>query len=423
MPHEVLMPALGMAQDTGLIVSWLKRPGDKVRQGDALFEVETDKATMEVEAAADGYLTDVQADAGAEVPVGRVIALISETAEDSGTVAQAAEAPKQAADTLPKGAEVIMPALGMAQDTGLIVAWHKAPGDAVAAGDILFEVETDKSTMEVEAGQDGYVAALLAEAGEEAPVGEVIAVISAGKPAVPVQRSLSVRSAPRSTQPAKADRRTPLGVPAPASGGAPRRGDGRILASPKVRRVALAEGLDLTRLVDAGHSQPFHMRDLETLRAMKGAGPAVAAGQAAVCHLTAQADDGITAFAAWASGIAGITDTAALLAGLAAGSLGRDAVIVVERFGRDRCYKASALLGETVPADARPVLRLRDLRGSPVRTVHMGAEDLPVLTLTGAGSDLTVTLECAAGHLEPGDALVLLSNFAGRISEPLRHLL
>jgi pyruvate/2-oxoglutarate dehydrogenase complex dihydrolipoamide acyltransferase (E2) component len=54
MPHDVIMPALGMAQDTGLIVSWLKKPGDAVKTGDALFEVETDKAVMEVEAVADG---------------------------------------------------------------------------------------------------------------------------------------------------------------------------------------------------------------------------------------------------------------------------------------------------------------------------------------------------------------------------------
>ncbi|MBV6638758.1 MAG: lipoyl domain-containing protein, partial [Mameliella sp.] len=47
--------------------------------------------------------------------------------------------------------DVIMPALGMAQDSGLIVAWHKEPGAAVATGDVLFEVETDKATMEVEA--------------------------------------------------------------------------------------------------------------------------------------------------------------------------------------------------------------------------------------------------------------------------------
>ena len=54
MPHDVTMPQLGMAQDAGKIVSWLKKPGDAVSKGDALFEVETDKATMEVEAQADG---------------------------------------------------------------------------------------------------------------------------------------------------------------------------------------------------------------------------------------------------------------------------------------------------------------------------------------------------------------------------------
>src|SRR6056297_2792541 len=99
MPHEVIMPALGMAQDTGKIVSWLKKPGDAVNAGDALFEVETDKATMEVEAPADGYLTDVQAGDGEDVPVGNVIALISDTAQDSGNVA--APAPVADEDAAP----------------------------------------------------------------------------------------------------------------------------------------------------------------------------------------------------------------------------------------------------------------------------------------------------------------------------------
>ncbi len=84
MPHEVIMPALGMAQDTGQIVAWLKQPGDAVKAGDALMEVETDKATMEVEAAADGYLTDVRAAAGDNVPVGDVVAMISESADGAG---------------------------------------------------------------------------------------------------------------------------------------------------------------------------------------------------------------------------------------------------------------------------------------------------------------------------------------------------
>jgi pyruvate/2-oxoglutarate dehydrogenase complex dihydrolipoamide acyltransferase (E2) component len=79
MPREVIMPALGMAQSTGLIVAWLKQPGEKVKAGEALMEVETDKAVMEVEAQADGFLTDVRASAGDTVPVGDVVALISET--------------------------------------------------------------------------------------------------------------------------------------------------------------------------------------------------------------------------------------------------------------------------------------------------------------------------------------------------------
>ena len=73
MPHEVIMPALGMAQDTGHIVAWHKAAGDAVVSGDVLFEVETDKATMEVEAQASGTLTRVTAGEGADVPVGAPI--------------------------------------------------------------------------------------------------------------------------------------------------------------------------------------------------------------------------------------------------------------------------------------------------------------------------------------------------------------
>ena len=189
MPLDVIMPALGMAQDTGLIVAWHKSPGDQVAEGDVLFEVETDKATMEVEAASAGYLTDVAAEAGAEIPVGNVIARISETPEGTGTAAPAPAAAAPAEDDLPEGNSVIMPTLGMAQDTGLIVSWQKAPGDAVAADDVLFEVETDKSTVEVPAGFDGFFAAQLANAGEDIPVGQVIAIISTQKPARTVKRS------------------------------------------------------------------------------------------------------------------------------------------------------------------------------------------------------------------------------------------
>ena len=76
LPHDVIMPALGMNQNTGKILSWLKGKGDTVNIGDPLMEVETDKAVVEVEAQANGILTEVRHAAGSEVPVGHVIAVI-----------------------------------------------------------------------------------------------------------------------------------------------------------------------------------------------------------------------------------------------------------------------------------------------------------------------------------------------------------
>ncbi len=172
MAHEVIMPALGMAQETGKIISWQKQPGDAVKAGDVLMEVETDKAVMEVEALADGYLGSVSAVAGEDVPVGQIVALISDTA-DTAPVPAPVTATESA--EIPDGQSIIMPALGMAQETGLIVTWHKAPGDKVAADEILLDVETDKSTMEVPAGHDGFIAALIAEAGQEIPFDACVA--------------------------------------------------------------------------------------------------------------------------------------------------------------------------------------------------------------------------------------------------------
>ena len=432
MPHEVIMPALGMAQDTGKIVSWLKSSGDAVKTGDALFEVETDKATMEVESPADGYLTDVQAEAGEDVPVGNVIALVSDTAEGSGKVVQTPAKANSCDDTpLPDGKAVIMPALGMAQDTGVIVAWHKGLGDAVAADDILFEVETDKATMEVEAGAVGFVAALLAEATEAAPVGDTIAIISAEKPANPVQRSIADGGA---AKPAASPNPAPTAKdePKPAPGKAPKAQaatspDGRILASPKARRLALEQGLDLNRLVMVGHPQPFHVADLEVLRAL----PAETVGHTATSsrRLTANLPTvGFGAFAAWAAENADLQDANALLAGLAAASLGRvTATIAVESFGQSRAYRVPAGPFSAITKaedDSAPALILRDLRMSRVSTVDLGAEeDAPILTLTQASSGLSITLECASQDLTAGEAVNLLSEFAGRMEQPLRHLL
>ncbi len=90
MPHEVIMLALGMVQDTGLIVAWHRSSGDTVKADDVLFEVETDKSTVEVPAGADGVVTQIRHAAGTEVPVGDVIALIGDSAEEALTQAERA---------------------------------------------------------------------------------------------------------------------------------------------------------------------------------------------------------------------------------------------------------------------------------------------------------------------------------------------
>jgi pyruvate dehydrogenase E2 component (dihydrolipoamide acetyltransferase) len=76
MATPVILPALGMSQDTGKIVQWLKREGEHVRKGEPLVEIETDKATVEIEAPTDGTLERVTSVAGEDVPVGQVIALL-----------------------------------------------------------------------------------------------------------------------------------------------------------------------------------------------------------------------------------------------------------------------------------------------------------------------------------------------------------
>src|SRR5262249_19425661 len=71
MPTQVIMPALEMAQETGKVIHWLKHPGETVRKGEPIVEIETDKVTVEIEAPASGVLRDVTAAEGDVVPVAR----------------------------------------------------------------------------------------------------------------------------------------------------------------------------------------------------------------------------------------------------------------------------------------------------------------------------------------------------------------
>jgi pyruvate dehydrogenase E2 component (dihydrolipoamide acetyltransferase) len=137
MPAEVIMPALGMAQETGLVVQWRKKAGDAVEKGEPLLEVETDKAVVEVEAPASGILAQVTAEEGAQVPVGERIALILLAGEEEPPAAGAPTPPLEAVTTGPDPGvtqELPRPATGSEEPATLVPASPKARRIAAEAG-------------------------------------------------------------------------------------------------------------------------------------------------------------------------------------------------------------------------------------------------------------------------------------------------
>src|SRR3954466_4156204 len=108
MPINILMPALSPTMEKGNLAKWLKKEGDTVKSGDVIAEIETDKATMEVEAVDEGTIAKILVPEGtADVPVNNVIAVLASEGEDvkSAGAAPAAQPPKAAAP--PKSAPVI----------------------------------------------------------------------------------------------------------------------------------------------------------------------------------------------------------------------------------------------------------------------------------------------------------------------------
>ncbi len=97
---DVLMPQLGETVAEGKITQWFKAAGDTVKPGEALFEIETDKTSMEVEATAAGVLAEIRAGQGETVPVGTIVAVISESGAGVAPAARV-EAPKPAHCVLP----------------------------------------------------------------------------------------------------------------------------------------------------------------------------------------------------------------------------------------------------------------------------------------------------------------------------------
>ena len=179
--------------------------------------------------------------------------------------------------------EIKMPALSPTMESGTLAKWNVAVGDEVRSGDVIAEIETDKATMEVEAVDEGIIAAIVVDAGaQNVAVGAVIAVLAEDGEdvaAAAAQAGKAEAAAPSMPSPVSAPDKAPVSAPdkapvaSPVNPGSSQKA-GRIFASPLARRIAADRGIDLAGLSGSGPHGRILRRDVE-------AAPTVAEGGAA----------------------------------------------------------------------------------------------------------------------------------------------
>ena len=327
--------------------------------------------------------------------------------------------------------DVIMPALGMTQDSGTIVAWRKSDGDPVEEGEILFEVETDKAVMEIASEHSGFLTSVLYAKGAEVPVGDVLAQIAdelPGSQEKPVHEpTFSEDVAP--TPPRDADRpQEENAKPLPVTPDMVASGHkGRILASPKARRLAAERGLDLSLLVSAGIPQPFHVADLDKLEQLANT-------STGVLRLTERV--GIRAFAEFMDWVHGKIETDYLAvwscwgaASLRSSGVTHGEITVlsdVHSSGPPRYFidPDRLPLSRIHPGSrAQPTLIIRDMTGTGPGKQGSGTGATPVLGVAANGTDYLLVLDYAPDRMNARTARSLLDGFAARMKDPLHHLL
>ncbi len=169
--------------------------------------------------------------------------------------------------------EVFMPALSSTMTEGKIVSWEKAPGDKVEKGETVLIVESDKADMDVESFYSGYLAAIIVPAGSTAPVGEAIAFLAETEAEIEVakQRAKNLSQAAASSSP------TPASAPAPRAAATitpavPASVDnGRIIASPRAKKLAKELKVDLNTLKGSGPHGRIVAEDVEAAAGLQPA--------------------------------------------------------------------------------------------------------------------------------------------------------
>lgn len=289
MAEVILMPRLSDTMTEGVIASWHKKIGEPVKKGDLLAEIETDKATMELESYQNGTLLHIGTPNGGKLQVNDLLAIIGEKGEDitalvaqhagGGSAAPAKPAVKEEAlaptATVVSGAEamdvanmeevVLMPRLSDTMTEGVIAGWHKQVGDVVKKGDVLADIETDKATMELESYKDGILLHQGAPAGAVIKVNDLLCII--GKETLDVAAIVAaVKGAASGVTPTVAapasSNTSPVAVAAQPE--TPVENTGRIFASPLAKKLAAEKGIDLAKIKGSGDNGRITRNDVES---------------------------------------------------------------------------------------------------------------------------------------------------------------
>lgn len=315
MAEVILMPRLSDTMTEGVIAAWHKKVGDAVKKGDLLAEIETDKATMELESYQDGILLHIGTPIGGKLQVNDLLAIFGKAGEDvSALIAQhisgaqvvveaapaaKTEAPAPAAST-PAATSldvsameevVLMPRLSDTMTEGVIAGWHKNVGDTVKKGEVLADIETDKATMELESYKDGILLYQGAKAGETIQVNDLLCII--GKQGLDISSIVAaVKSGPaaaKSAEPVASAPETKTATASPAASTPPATSaetvvnEGRILASPLAKKIASEKGIDLRYVKGSGDNGRITKTDIDNYQ------PAPAASSSAPAATTAKA--------------------------------------------------------------------------------------------------------------------------------------
>lgn len=297
MAEVILMPRLSDTMTEGVIAAWHKRVGDTVQKGDLLAEIETDKATMELESYQDGVLLHIGTPDGGKLQVNDLLAIFGKPGEDitelvkihgSGalapipTAAPVAPVETAAPATAPIPTEttasmdissmdevVLMPRLSDTMTEGVIASWQKNVGDIVKKGEVLADIETDKATMELESYKDGVLLYQGAKAGEKILVNDLLCII--GKEGLDVAAIVAaVKAGTGAKTPSEEAPAAPSVVApsAPAVTAAPAVeqavvNSGRIFASPLAKRIAAEKGIDLKYVKGSGDNGRITKIDID----------------------------------------------------------------------------------------------------------------------------------------------------------------